>query len=201
MKRRLILAVLMTGWALGFSSRAAVTFTAGTETVPLGGTVSVPVTVSGFVEVSGFQFTLTWSATELSLDATTPITVSSALSSAGIADFNTQTPGRLTFIWDTGTALPLTDQITVFTMLFLANGPVGTSTQLSFSDTPTVRSVTFDDLTEGTIANGLMITVNGGVTVVPEPVPLALGCFAGILAGTAGVRWWLCRRRVRNARR
>lgn len=200
MKKSLRLAILMMGLALGFSSRAAVTFTAGTETVSLGGTVSVPVMVSGFVDVSGFQFTLSWSAAELSLDATTPITISSALSSAGTADFNTLTPGRLTFIWDTGTALTLTDNSTIFTMLFLAHGTVGTSTGLSFSDAPTIRGVTFADLTEGTIANGLMITVNGGVTVVPEPVHLALGCFAGILSGTAGIRWWLGRRRVSRPR-
>lgn len=172
------------------SSRAAVMFTAGTESVASGGDVSVPISVSGFTAVSAFQFTLSWDTAVLTLNPTTPVTVSSFLA-GGITTTGTPEAGKLTFIWEAVTQATIADDNTIFWVEFSASGGVGTSTALSFIDVPTARLVTFFDTTEET-----PVTIDGSISVVPEPANYALGLFAGILSGTAGVRWLIRRRMI-----
>lgn len=183
---RMVAALLM---LVAPSLRGAVMFTAGTESVASGGDVSVPISVSGFTAVSAFQFTLSWDPGVLTLNPTTPVTVSAFLA-GGTSTTGTPEAGKLTFIWDTGTQATIADDNTIFSVEFSALGGVGTSTDLSFIDIPTARLVTFVDTSEET-----PVTFDGSISVVPEPVNYALGLFAGILSGTAGVRW-LNRRRM-----
>lgn len=158
------------------------TFTAGTETVVSGSSVSVPITVTGFSSLAGAQFTLTWDTGVLTLQPTPVGGLNPALS-IGSA-FGTPSAGTLTWLWYNQAGATVAGGTAVFSVQFTATGAAGTSSAIMFGDTPTLRGVSFADLSEGT-----PITYDGRITVVPEPVNWALGLFACVFIGSATVRW------------
>jgi hypothetical protein len=184
------------------SSHAAVspiTFSAGTETVsPFGnGYVSVPITVSSTLTGNDVywlntSFNLTWNSSVLVLQSTSPLSVSlngSPLSLTLNGNFGNPSAGQLNFTWSdlvnfVGAQVP--NGSTLFTVNFKAVGAWGSSTAISFG------SVAQINLTDSTGQDFTQVTpafVNGGVTVVPEPINWALGLFACAFIGSSTVRW------------
>ena len=166
-------------------------FAAGTgaETGIPGGTVTVPITVENFSDLYGAQFTLTWDSSKLT--SATVVGVNPALSS-GTTQTDVSTPGQLGFLWfGGGTGATITGGAAVFSVQFsMSPGLSGGATiPLLFGDGPIAREVTFSDFSAGDPGNGLMITTDGLVTAVPEPVNYALVLFATSFLGAGGWRW------------
>ena len=162
---------------------AGVIFTAGSgnDTVTPNGTVIIPITVSGFANMEGAQFSLTWNAGGLVLSAPTVVGINSSLSGGSAFGF----PGAntLTWLWSSAISTTVTDNTAIFSVEFTASGSAGASTAVSFGNTPTPIQVRD---TSGVIS----FTVNNdNVTVVPEPINWALGLFACVFIGGATVRW------------
>ncbi len=149
------------------------TFTASSPNITPGGTVDVSVTVDQF-DLYSANFTLSWNSSVLT--SATIVYQNPTLSSPG---FNTSNSGYLTYSWFSGSETTLPANSTIFTVQFSAASgvSVGASSAVSFTDTPTARSVTLSDLSTGTPSNGGMFTVDGTVTVVPEPINYGLACF------------------------
>src|ERR1700690_2287871 len=95
------------------SLHAGVIFTAGSgnDTVTPNGTVIIPITVSGFANMEGAQFSLTWNAGGLVLSSPTVVGINSTLSGGSAFGF----PGvnTLTWLWSSGTATTLTDNTAI----------------------------------------------------------------------------------------
>jgi hypothetical protein len=179
------------------SLHAALTpsFTAGNGpsylTAASGSSVSVPITVINFANLAGAQFTLTWDTGVLALQLAivngepTPVVggLDPALSSGSA--FGNPSAGTFTWLWSNQAGATVADGNPIFSVQFTAIGAAGTSSFVNFGDSPTPRDVTFLPLFNEATPD----TVNGGVTVVPEPINWALGLFACVFIGSATVRW------------
>jgi hypothetical protein len=182
------------------------TFTAGTVSVGPGGTVDVPIIVSGFTSPDGsgglqsVQFNLQWNSGVLqyvgtgnynpTLTAYDPVTKQYV--GLGATCFDSPSAGLLSFLFydHTGNGQTLADGSTMFTVQFTATGGIGASTHIDFVDTINIpREVT--DYNYNSIAFSML---SGQVSVVPEPINWALGMFACVFIGGAGVRWVSSRR-------
>lgn len=165
--------------------QAAIIFSAGTEFVGPGGSVNVPISVSGFTSLQDAQFSLQWTSGVLQYVGTG--NYNSTLTGVGLFGWNVvdAASGHLGFFWNDSTTAGqmLADGTTIFTVQLNAIGGIGTSSLISFVDSPTERSATvgFTDVT--------ISTQDGQVTVVPEPINWALGLFACVFVGGATVRW------------
>jgi hypothetical protein len=185
------IATLLALTVIGLSShesRAAVSFAAGNQSVAPGGSLGVPVSVGDFVDVTSFQFVLRWDKDILQFVSVNfagsplPGLDSSNFGTDGTAD------GELRVSWD---FLPTTlvGTPTAFSVNYAALGGIGEQTPVSF---------------EGVQGFPIEVTVNfaavtpefsiGGVSVVPEPINVALGAFAGVFAVGTTVSWFLKRR-------
>jgi subtilisin-like proprotein convertase family protein len=142
-----------------------------------GDTVNVALGVSAFQAVTSVQFTLQWDPTVLEFLGVGDF----GLPSLAADNFGTNhvDNGDLTFSWDDPqlTGVALTDGTTIFTTSFRVLGNNGSSSTLSFVDSPTSREVTVSAAL-GTF-NGQNGAINvGGVTNVPPPV-ITAGLDAG----------------------
>jgi len=180
--------VLVASVCLSPSLHAGIIFTAdtGSGTVGLGGTVSVPITVTVTSDLSSKKWTdagfvLTWNPSVLVLQPTTPLTSGSPLPldlDLLTGNFSSPNAGELDFAWFGSTAVP--NSSTIFTVNFQVVGNWGDSTSLSGTD---LSQIFFSDLT-----SAQPTFQNGALTVVPEPVNWALGLFACLFIGSATVR-------------
>jgi len=155
-------------------------FTSVGGSVSPGGSVSVPITVSDFNDVTSFQFTLQWDSNVLQYSSTGNYGLAGLVGGS----FGYLAPNRLTVGWDDPNAVGVTvpSGTTIFSVNFNAVGSPGSSSLIDFTDDPTRRevSVLFSVADFGQTA--------GTVEVVPEPVNLALGAFGCVLVGTAAFR-------------
>jgi hypothetical protein len=169
------------------SLHAGVIFTAGSgnDTVPLNGSVVIPITVSGFANLGGAQFSLTWSTEVLSFQSVAEVNSAlSAGSAFGLPGTGSIPANTLTWLWSSGTATTLADNSAIFSLEFMASGSLGASTAVSIGNSPApIRVFDID-------GNPVSFTVNNdNLTIVPEPVNWALGLFACVFVGSATVRW------------
>jgi hypothetical protein len=188
-----ILVILLTGLLLlARSAEAAViTFSAGDETVGTSSPVAVPITVSGFTDVVTFQFTLSWEPGVVQY-----LSVGNfGLSGLTAASFGTTQvdSGILTVSWDDATLLgqDLVTGSKLFDLNFITASSPG-NTLVSFTGIPAgleVSTIAGSNITAQTFN-----PIAGSVNVVPEPINIALGVFAGLFAGTTTLRWILKKR-------
>ncbi len=182
-----IITYLMAGFLFCFtySTAQTVTFSIGNQTVDPGQQFCVPVKVTNFNQVGGFQFTVNYDPSVLRLQSTSesPTTIRSidlpdmqappAQTSFGIpksalpSNVNSNVPdGKITVLWtdNTFTGVTRADGTTIFEICFtvLQNPGVG-STQISFSNSP-LNSEVFDPNFSPLTFNGqpATITINGG---------------------------------------
>jgi len=133
-----------------------------------GSRVKAPVTVTGFKQVTGAQFTVQWDPAVLRFVQI------SGLNLAGLGSENFGTAlaeqGKIAVVWDdprtAGVSLP--DETAIFALEFQTVGPAGKESVLALADAPTRRRVVV-----GT-AFGQFVTEHGLVRVeTPEP-PLTI---------------------------
>jgi hypothetical protein len=176
-------------------AQAAVTFTAGSASTTPGGSVSVPISVSGFANVTTFQFTLQWNPNVIQFSSVGNLNLPD-LAPANFDTASAVTSGFLTLSWNDSThSFPVgttVDDRNIFSMNFVANGASGTSSSIAFSGFQTAIEVTV-----GGVPVDDSDFFPGNVSVVPEPTNIALGVFAGLFGGVTTLRWFLKRRTAR----
>lgn len=122
--------------------------------------VAACVRASSFTDMIGMQGTLTW------MDS---VATFSSFDSFGIRDlsaanFNTGTPGQITFVWNDPllTGVTTADNDPLFCMVFEVVGAVGTFTSIAWSDLPT--TLEFVDTSLTTLP---FVTVDGSLESTP----------------------------------
>lgn len=102
-------------------------------------TVSVPVTVTNFNGVAGFQFSVSWDPAVATLNGVSGF----ALTDLNAASFNllNLSSGQLSVVWLDGslTGQTLANGATLFNLNFTLIGSPGSSTALQFTNTPTIK--------------------------------------------------------------
>ena len=153
------------------ASRAAVSFTAGSpnQTAPQNSVAIVPVTVSGFDNVTSFQFTLVWDPGVITFQSLGSTFGVPGLSSA---NFGNPAADRLTVSWDTFPGVSVANGSTLFSVNYTAVGSIGSQTAISFGTSPVAPEVTQNALLSQ------FVGIPGSLEVVPEPVNVALSLFA-----------------------
>ncbi len=163
-------------------SYGAVQFIASDETAELSSPVTVPITVSGFADVTTFQFTLQWDPDVIQFSSVSGFGLA-YLTAGSFGTLGTAT-GTLTVSWDdldlTGKTLSAGSKI--FDVNFTSASSVG-STSVLFTGDPTPREVSVNFVSD------VFIPVDGSVIVVPEPVNVAFAFFGCIFVGTMTIRW------------
>jgi len=185
--------VLAVSFLISDASRAAmVTFQASMEAVQEESPVTVAFTVSDFTEVTTFQFTIEWNPAVIQF---------SSIGDFGLPDLASndftvsETPGKLWVSWEDEDLMgeTLADESLIFHVNFMpVGGSAGNSTDILFTDDPTPREVSVD------LAEADFNSINGHVSVVPEPVNVALGLFAGVFVSSVTLRWISSRRRTQK---
>jgi hypothetical protein len=122
-----------------------VSFTAGSATATPGEQVTIPVAVNGFTDVTSVQFSMAWDPAVLSFSSTSAGELSVSGGNFGEPS-GTGNPGVLTFSWNDVDGEPTTvaDGLTIFSITFEVAGNDGTSTDITFPDSPTSAEVTVD---------------------------------------------------------
>ncbi len=167
---------------LAHAAPAGVLFTAGSDTVNQGGSVTIPITVDGFSNVALFQFTLQWDSGVLQYSGVGNFGLPGLTDEGSDANFGHPAANQLTVSWDSGPQT-LVQDATLFTVTFNAIGTPPASSTLDFTGTREVmkwNGTDFEDLGFQQAA--------GAVTVVPEPVNLAVAIFGCVLGTAALVR-------------
>ncbi|MCF7763614.1 MAG: hypothetical protein K9N62_08070 [Verrucomicrobia bacterium] len=148
---------------------AAVTLRTVGKGATTGGTVTVPVTVSGFSSKLSMQFSLQWDQAVLRYSGISGL----GLPEADLTDFNvTQVrvdAGQLSMAWvtRTGSAQSVADGTVVVNVAFDVIGATGTSSAIRFVDSPTATLV--DDVPptrdEGTVTVEAVVVANTPPTI------------------------------------
>jgi hypothetical protein len=179
--------------------QAAVTplpdFKASTENVISGNPVNVEITTTNFVSLSAFQFSISWDTNVLTIDPVTPVINIAPSIQTGFSFAATNSSGEVTgqlgVLWSTAGSVTVADNTALFDMNFTSSAAAGTLSAITFTNFPTeilVTDVAFND--------DIPTLVNGLVTVVPEPVNVALGLLGGVWALGSIWRGWRSRRRA-----
>lgn len=178
-------------WSL--TTHAQITFSGSDHIVPSGSPVSVTISVENFNNVTSAQFSLSWNPSVLQFTSASP-NPSFPPAFAPFGDSNAGN-GQLGFAWGGNEDTTVANNTTFFTVNFNAIGAAGTSSQVNFTDTPTVREIIINgtvDVTSGVVFNPGEVNISA----VPEPGEYAL-VTSGLLLGLAAVVRY--RRRTANA--
>ncbi len=155
------------------ASGDGVTFRANPATAAPGSRFKVNLSVAGFAAVTTAQFTLEWNPAVLSYVGTGDY----GLTGMAGTNFgaNNTAAGRLTFSWDdpNATGVTVADGTVVFSVEFDAAGAAGTSSAVSFGDTPTAREVTVNFEGKSFVGEAATVTVENVVQNVPPTVSLS----------------------------
>jgi len=137
----------------------SVYFITGNETVSVSGSIAVPVTVKNFTGINGVQFSMQWNPAILQFNS---------ISDQGIPSMNFNTDqaasGILSFVAYNSTPQTLSECAVFFKLNFTALGSSGSSSSITFTDTPTPRRVTI----ESTYLT--FVSDNGSVFISPVQV-------------------------------
>ncbi len=133
-------------------------------------TVTVPVTVSGFSGIGGFQFTVAWDPAALTFNSVGDFDHSTATTELfffGETNFNLDnvSDGYFTVLYEQILAADATvaDGETIFSVTFDVLGATGSSSEVSFTDDPTLRK-----LASFGGAAPLLKTVNATISIGPQ---------------------------------
>lgn len=100
-----------------------------------GETVCVDVSVAGFTDILGFQFSIQWNSAELQFLSTTDYNLSGLIPGS----FGTPAVGTLTSTWNDPNvqSVTLPDGAVIFSACFQVLAPLNTSADIGFANTPT----------------------------------------------------------------
>ena len=148
---------------------SALTLNVSSATAENGDNVCLDVKVQNFEMISGLQYSMGWDPTILSYDQ---IIITGNLTPLSVpGNFNTSTAltdqGKLTLSWNTnlanGTTVP--DDSTIYRVCFDVIGSAGQTSNVSFTDDPSMREALQED-GMGNTSQVPMITTNGNVQVI-----------------------------------
>lgn len=141
----------------------------GAINTTVGSTICVPVTVNDFDAIASLQFSLAWDPAVLQFNEVTNFN----LPDLNAASFNTtQTAsGQTAMAWFDNTAqgVTLTDGTTLFELCFTVLGADGTSSNITFTDTPTQREAANANTTITFTETNGSVTVGDGTPPPPPP--------------------------------
>jgi gliding motility-associated-like protein len=137
----------------------------GNTNASSGSSICIPVTAKDFDAIASMQFSLQWDANVLEFTGTQNF----GLPDLSSASFNTTgaNNGNISVTWfnQAGTGLTLQDNDTIFVLCYNVKGSSGSSTAITFTDTPTPREL-------ATASGPITFTsTNGAVTVTGGPPP------------------------------
>ena len=155
-----------------------VEFTVGQVEGSQGGTVVLPVTVRGFTDIIGAQFSMHWDPAIASFDSIETFgIVGMNLGNFNLADTAT---GILTFAWDDAglSGVTLANDALLFSMNFQPVGGLGSSTAVTIDGNPTLFEVT-----NTSFSSEPTCSVDGRLSVASEYlVSGAISTYAGTVA-------------------
>jgi len=175
---------------------AVITFIAGDETVGLSSPVAVPITVNGFTDVTTVQFTLEWDSAVIQyLSVGNFVLPGMTASSFGTGE---AAAGTLTVSWDDPDILgeTLSSGAKIFDINYISAGSAGL-TDVSFTGSVVPLEVTTRVGDDFIVQD--FVGSPGSVNVVPEPINIALGVFAGLFVGATTLRWVFKKRAPQTA--
>lgn len=143
-----------------------VTFNAESASVPTGGQVTIDITVDGFTDVNGAQFTLTWDEGVLDFAGTGNYNLEELNDGKfGFPGTGNIPTNALTFAWNDNPGNgpeTVADGTAIFSVTFDAVGAVGQNSAIAFASSPTDQEVSGG----GTVFN---FASNNGVVDVTAP--------------------------------
>lgn len=155
-----------------YAAAQTVTFSMDDVTANRGQQICVPVKVSGFTLIAGFQFSINYDPSALKFDSVTNIMLpgmEANVSNFGFPGVEMVPIGKMAVLWDektfAGLTLPNNSKIfeVCFTVLNSAN-----STKIEFSNSPTVQDVFNAAAQTLTFASkNSNVTVNGSTVSTP----------------------------------
>jgi hypothetical protein len=156
--------------------QAQLGFTAGSKIVHPDETIEVPITVSNFDSIGGFQLSFAWDTAVVSFNTITNFN----LDKIENFEFAVMGPGSLFLYWfaeNVDAGYSVSDGDTIFSLEFTVTGNVGDSTWVSFVDEPNApEAVDYDDNKlplEFTF--GLLVVDNpSSTTTIPSAAPLVM---------------------------
>jgi hypothetical protein len=180
-----LLALLLV--SAGISAWAAtVTFEVGSATNAPGTTVTVPVKVSGFQDVTSIQFTLRWDPSVVRYRSIGDMGALNLI--PGLFGLSQTNEGALALSWDDSTALgvTLTNGTAIFSVTFEVIGGVGQTSDLSLSDSPVAREVSINfDLATFNGRGGTIRVQSPSITPIISFSPSSLKVDGGRFGFTA----------------
>ncbi|MFM9946561.1 MAG: T9SS type A sorting domain-containing protein [Saprospiraceae bacterium] len=134
---KLVLLLLLFGAlpAAQLSGQSCFGLKLASHTAEPGETVCVDVSVAGFTNILGFQFSIQWNSAELQFLSTTDYNLSGLIPGS----FGTPAAGALTSTWNDPNvqSVTLPDGAVIFSACFQVLAPLNTSTNIGFANTPT----------------------------------------------------------------
>lgn len=144
-------------------SQGNVLFRASDENTSQGQEVCVSIEVENFIDVQTAQFTIKFDENVLQF-------IESAnynLPSLSSANFNNQGGGTIRFSWNASSPVTRADGTVIFDLCFLAIGSDGTSSDITFSNSPlpieVVRRINGNDVVETPDTDNGLVTIGQGM--------------------------------------
>lgn len=153
----------------------AVTFNTVFLNVLPGESFCIPVTVEGFIDVFGLQFSINYDPNLLELtgvqgfNPNMPPDFNDAAFSLPMSAGGPQTNGNLIILYPTPNGTTLADDETLFEICFTATGSIGDCSPIDFSDSPVVTVIGTDDDGDGIPTSSGFIQNDGVVCISAEP--------------------------------
>ena len=139
----------------------------GAISAPSGESICVPVTVMDFDGIAAMQFSLAWDPAVLEFTGTQNFGLTDL--TAGSFNIDGTDNGQIAVAWFDNAAqgITLADGTTIFELCFNVIGANGTSTNITFTDTPTARELAIASGTIDFQSSDGTITVEEGDVIMP----------------------------------
>ncbi|MEN0003271.1 MAG: gliding motility-associated C-terminal domain-containing protein [Bacteroidota bacterium] len=149
-----------------------VTLTIPDANVPLNGETCLDFTVSNFVDIESFQFSLNWDETQIEFVSIQSVTLPGADNSNFVTAL--APAGALTFEWDAASAVTVGDGDVIMTLCFRAIGDPNTCSPIDVVDFPLARVATSSSSNGenigivGQVGDFCILNPDGFFLVLPE---------------------------------
>lgn len=170
-------------------SSEEVSFALADKDVVSGDTASVPVSVSGFSDVTTFQMSVEWDSTVTSFVSVDSLNLNGLdAGSFGTPDDASISDGKLTVSWDDPNAegISVSDGTELFDLRLAAVGADGSSTAVSFSDSPTPREVTVGLETAGFLSTSGSVSLASTYSIAGAVTHFSGTSVGGVEVGLSG---------------
>ena len=141
----------------------------GAISAPSGESICVPITTMDFDGIAAMQFSLAWDPAVLEFTGTQSFGLTDL--TAGSFNIDGTPNGQIAVAWFDNAAqgITLADGTTLFELCFNVIGANGTSTNITFTDTPTARELATASGTIEFLSSDGTITVEVGTVTPPPP--------------------------------